>query len=120
MTIPHDVSIVIDCLAPEPLAQFWAEALGFEVKGTMEQYAMVAPKPDMPGPRILLQGVAERRSGKNRMHLDLHTTDLDVEVERVLALGARKLEDAPRSLGRSRWQVMADPEGNEFCIVTGT
>jgi predicted enzyme related to lactoylglutathione lyase len=120
MTVPHEVSIVLDCTSPETLALFWAEALGYEVKGTMEQYAMVAPKPGLPGVRLLLQGVAEPKVAKNRLHVDLHTTDIDAEVQRLVVLGARQVEDAPRSLGRTRWQVMADPEGNEFCVVRGS
>jgi predicted enzyme related to lactoylglutathione lyase len=120
MSNTHEVSIVLDCADPEALAPFWADALGYEVKGTMEQYALVAPKPGFPGMRILLQGVSEARPTKNRMHLDLHTNDLAAEVERLVSIGARTLEDGTRTMGRTRWHVMADPEGNEFCVCTGT
>jgi predicted enzyme related to lactoylglutathione lyase len=114
----HEVSIVLDCADPDTLAIFWAEALSYEVKGTMEQYALVAPKPGMPGVRLLLQGVAEPKTVKNRVHLDLHTNDLAEEVARLVALGARLLEEEPRAMGRTRWHVLADPEGNEFCVVS--
>jgi predicted enzyme related to lactoylglutathione lyase len=114
----HEVSIVIDCADPDALAAFWAGALSYEVRGSMEQYALVAPKPGLPGVRVLLQGVGEAKSAKNRVHLDLHTNDLDEEVARLESLGARSLEPASRAMGRTRWQVMADPEGNEFCVVT--
>jgi predicted enzyme related to lactoylglutathione lyase len=114
----HEVSIVIDCDEPHTLALFWAEALSYEVKGTMEQYALVAPKPGLPGLRVLLQGVEEPKAAKNRVHLDLHTNELDDEVARLQALGARKVESEPRSMGRTRWHVMADPEGKELCVVS--
>jgi predicted enzyme related to lactoylglutathione lyase len=65
---------------------------------------------------ILLQRVAEPKQGKNRMHLDIKTPDVDGEVDRLVTLGAKRLSDAPMEQLGQRWVVMADPEGNEFCV----
>ena len=59
----------------------------------------------------------EPKSTKNRMHLDLRVDDLDEEVERVEAFGARRLTDDPFDEDGYRWHILADPEGNEFCVV---
>jgi predicted enzyme related to lactoylglutathione lyase len=64
----------------------------------------------------LLQAVDEPKTAKNRMHLDIETPRVDAEVARLEALGARRLEADTRSEHGSRWVVMADPEGNEFCV----
>ncbi len=69
------------------------------------------------GSRFLLQRVPEANSGKNRLHLDLRTVDLAGEVERVLALGAKRLTSQPVTETGWRWHVLADPDGNEFCVL---
>ena len=77
-------------------------------------------RPDAPGdtrPHLILQQVPEPRSGKNRMHLDLHAVELQDEMARLAALGARKVQEAPNCLGTYCWYLMADPEGNEFCLA---
>ena len=81
-----------------------------------EQYVGIAPTERAVGrPAILFQKVPERKVVKNRVHLDLRGETMAGEVERLLALGATFI--AERSLGESvRWTVMADPEGNEFCV----
>jgi predicted enzyme related to lactoylglutathione lyase len=67
-----------------------------------------------------LQRVPEGKQGKNRMHLDIETADVDGEVERLLALGAtRAPTDSEHEEHGMRWVVLADPEGNEFCVCTG-
>jgi predicted enzyme related to lactoylglutathione lyase len=113
-----NIALVIDCADPQKLAGFWAEALGIPVLGGEGQYVMLA-SPSGKLPKLLLQGVAEPKAGKNRMHLDLHTPDIETEANRLEGLGARRLEDGPRSEFGERWIVMADPEGNEFCVCTG-
>jgi uncharacterized protein involved in tolerance to divalent cations/predicted enzyme related to lactoylglutathione lyase len=96
---------------------FWNGALGGHQAdvspGSGERYAVVG----FPGSsmRLLLQVVPEVKTGKNRLHLDLETDDLDAECGRLLVLGAR-LEGEHRENG-FRWLVMADPEGNEFCLL---
>jgi predicted enzyme related to lactoylglutathione lyase len=75
--------------------------------------------PDASGnePWLVLQQVSKPKSGKNRMHLDIGVADLDDEARRLEALGARRVSDKTIGTGNSEWFVMADPEGNEFCIV---
>jgi predicted enzyme related to lactoylglutathione lyase len=70
-------------------------------------------------PKLLLQRVDEAKAGKNRMHLDIDSPDVDGEVARLEGLGARRLEADARTEFNSRWVVMADPEGNEFCVEPG-
>jgi predicted enzyme related to lactoylglutathione lyase len=110
------VGLVLDCRDPGALAPFWAAALGYVVAGGVENYVMLLPD-GREGPKLLLQGVPEAKTTKSRMHLDLHVLDVDAEVARLVALGARRLEDAPRNEHGHTWVLMADPEGNEFCIV---
>ena len=68
-------------------------------------------------PRLLLQGVPEDKSAKNRLHLDIHVADIEAEAQRLEAAGATRIGQ-PLELGDTRWVVMADPEGNEFCVCS--
>jgi catechol-2,3-dioxygenase len=107
-------NIVIDCAEPQMLAEFWSKALGFEIKGGDDQYLFLA-NPTKGGAHLLLQRVPEAKAAKNRMHFDLHTNKRLEEVQRILALGATQVEE--NQLHTTKWTVMNDPEGNEFCIV---
>jgi predicted enzyme related to lactoylglutathione lyase len=105
---------VLDCNDPLRLAPFWEKALGYRLSSFDEPYAVLLPLAPGP-PEILLQRVPEHKAGKNRMHLDIRIDHLEAERDRMIALGAtvvNRLEE----LG-FRWYVLADPEGNEFCIV---
>jgi len=122
--------IVVDCSHPAVVARFWARALeGFAVApyddaelARLRSIGVEDPADDPtvliegpPGaPRLWFQQVPEVKVGKNRVHLDLHTDDLDAEVARLVSLGARVVGSA-----RDRLIVMADVEGNEFCVTTG-
>ena len=108
--------IVIDCSNPLRLAPFWAEALGYEIDELEEDVASIEHPTD-EGPAICFQRVPESKQGKNRVHFDLNVDDdeLDGAVERLISLGARQV-DVGQGVDRS-WVVLADPEGNEFCIV---
>jgi predicted enzyme related to lactoylglutathione lyase len=110
-----EIGLVLDCQDPERLAGFWAPALGYEFAGMFGQYAALLPS-DGAGPKLLLQQVAEAKSGKNRMHLDLEAEELEAEVARLRALGATRLDTESLSEQGSTWVRMADPEGNEFCV----
>jgi predicted enzyme related to lactoylglutathione lyase len=112
----HPIGLVLDCADPDRLAGFWAEALGYTEVGRAGSYVMLVD-PDGGGPQLLLQRVAEEKAGKNRMHLDLHTPDVDAEVARLEALGARRIADPHHEHG-SHWVVMADLEGNELCVCS--
>jgi predicted enzyme related to lactoylglutathione lyase len=70
-------------------------------------------------PKLLLQKVDEARTGKNRMHLDIETSDVDTEVRRLEGIGAHRIERTARTEHGTHWVIMADPEGNEFCVCDG-
>ncbi|MBI2710358.1 MAG: VOC family protein [Actinobacteria bacterium] len=109
------LKVVLDCADPEELSAFWAPALGYAVLGSVENYTLLAP-PDGAGPQLLLQKVPEGKSAKNRMHLDLDVEDIEVEAQRLETLGAARLDATVHSEHGSSWLLMADPEGNEFCV----
>jgi predicted enzyme related to lactoylglutathione lyase len=113
------IKIVLDCRDPPALAQFWGPALGYTIAGSVENYTLLVPEAD-DGPKILLQKVPEPRPSKNRMHLDIDletdTPTVDDEVRRLEGLGARRIVDDAFEEHGARWVVMADPEGNEFCV----
>jgi len=110
------VGVVVDCNDLERMAGFWAATLGYERLESAGAYEVLASA-DSREPRVLLQRVPEPRVGKNRLHLDLHVEDLESEVARVVSLGASRLDREPIVEVGSRWVRLADPEGNEFCIV---
>jgi predicted enzyme related to lactoylglutathione lyase len=112
------IGLVLDCDDPEALATFWAAALGLERLGTAGPYVLLA-SPTSALPKLLLQRVDEPKRVKNRMHLDIETLDIDDEVARLEALGAKRIEDQPRHEHGNCWIVMADPQGNEFCVCDG-
>lgn len=112
-----ELVIVIDCADIERSARFWTEVLGYvrrrESEGT---YQSLIPA-DGSGIEVLLQRVPDVKAGKNRLHLDLRTPDMEAEVARVVALGARQLTDRPLVEDGLRWHVLADPDGNELCVL---
>ena len=114
-------SITIDCADPYTLARFWAEATGYA------EDPKNGNAPDDPeallvaldgGPNLLFIAVPEGKQNKNRLHLDLRPTDRtrDQETERLSQLGATLVADQRRPDGTG-WVVLADPEGNEFCVA---
>jgi hypothetical protein len=142
----RDVQITFDCADPAALSAFWAEALGYRLQDpprgfdTWDQAleAMGVPPerrndasavvdPDGAGPRLFFQSVPEPKQVKNRVHLDVRAAPglagdermaaLEAEAERLVALGATRLRrhepSPPLDAGHL---VMADPEGNEFCL----
>jgi predicted enzyme related to lactoylglutathione lyase len=106
--------LVIDCADADRLAEFWSEALGVEVAARWNQYVMLTPTTE-GGPAVAFQEVAEPKQGKNRVHVDLEVPDLDEASARVEALGGSVLEDHEQDGVHIR--VVADPEGNELCLV---
>jgi hypothetical protein len=137
-----DFQVVVDCAAPHELADWWAEALGWQVEAqdaafirrmidagyatddetTTHRGALVwktgaaINSPDPNRPRVLFQEVPEGKTVKNRMHLDLRVgaERREAEVARLVAAGAKELHRA--SQGPHEWATLADPEGNEFCV----
>ena len=138
-----DVQIVVDSSSPHALADWWAEALGWQVEPQDEAFirqlvgagaaaesdttthrtalvwkvgaAIVSPEPGRP--RVLFQLVPEAKTVKNRLHLDLRVGPerAEGEVTRLVGLGARELWRGRQ--GPYAWVTLADPEGNEFCVT---
>ncbi|HZD94252.1 MAG TPA: VOC family protein, partial [Candidatus Sulfotelmatobacter sp.] len=109
-------SIVIRCYEFNKMLAFWREALHYVPREAPEDGWVVLCHPRGNGPNISLDRVPERRSGKkNKLHLDLYTTDQQREVERLIKLGAKRFPwkyppDAD-------FVKLADPDGNHFCVV---
>ncbi len=109
------VQLVLDVSDADLAAAFWAAALGYVPYGRWEQYRSLVD-PDGAGPKLILQEVADVKSGKNRMHLDVHVADVEAEVERLTLLGALRLDLEPVAEAGTSWIRMQDPDGNEFCV----
>jgi predicted enzyme related to lactoylglutathione lyase len=107
--------LVLDCADPDALSAFWAAALGYRLHGSDGHYAVLLPS-DGEGFELVLQRVPEPKTAKNRMHLDLRVADLDAEVDRLRALGARTVGPGVFEEDGYRWTVLEDPQGNEFCV----
>lgn len=109
--------MAIDCNDIDGQLGFWAEALGYERFGASGPYRSLVPPPGVAGPKIILQAVEEPRPDtKNRLHLDLIVgAGIETEVARLESLGASRLSQRIEESGTA-WIVMADPEGNEFCV----
>lgn len=112
----HLHHIVIDTHDLQRLATFWAAALHWEVLSEREREIVVGPSVDAPI-GLCFMPVGDAKTVKNRVHLDLTTTadDRDAEIARLLGLGARRVDIG--QTGDESWDVLADPEGNEFCVV---
>jgi predicted enzyme related to lactoylglutathione lyase len=109
--------VVMDCNRPDIALTFWKHALGYEAGWTGGPFAQLHDPTGRDVP-ILLQRVPEGKIVKNRVHVDLTSSDRPGEVQRLTALGARVLREMDE--GGARWTVMIDPEGNEFCVVAGS
>jgi len=109
--------IAINAVEPARVARFWAAALGWRVVEEDERGASIAPV-DASWPTIDVLPVTERKSGHNRLHLDLRAdgSTADEEVARLLGLGASRVSVAEPA--DATWTVLADPEGNEFCVLS--
>lgn len=121
--------LAIDCADPATLARFWCSVLGYEVQdpGDGDDGTVTIGSPLVPEgkrhsgpvpPTLTFARVPEAKTVKNRLHLDVNPTDReqDDEVRRLLDLGARH---ADVGQGEASWVVLADPEGNEFCVLAG-
>jgi catechol 2,3-dioxygenase-like lactoylglutathione lyase family enzyme len=113
-------NLTFDCADAHALAGFWSQVLGWNIYFDDDPEVFLAPSfPPSPdgGPNMLFIPVPEGKSAKNRVHFDLAPIQgtRDDEVTRLLALGATQVADHRTGNGGG-WVVMADPEGNEFCI----
>ena len=109
--------LAIDCADPDGLARFWCSVLGYEVQDE-DDGAITIGSPLVP-PTLTFARVPEGKTVKNRLHLDVNPTDRDQdeEVRRLLDLGARHADVG--QTGDESWVCLADPEGNEFCVLAG-
>jgi len=106
-------AIVLDVNDLEICADFWSKVLGKEVSFKTDKYCRIGKGDDLPS--LLLQKVPEKHEHKNRAHIDLDVNHIESAVQRVEAFGGTKLDEI--SEYGVRWAVMADPDGNEFCLV---
>jgi catechol 2,3-dioxygenase-like lactoylglutathione lyase family enzyme len=112
-----EMVLVIDCSDLERSAAFWCEALGYRRDGPpVGQYLGLLPV-EGAGLQLLLQRVEDSKPAKNRVHLDLRTRALRPEVERIRAAGGVVITEEPMAEFGFTWQILADPDGNELCVV---
>jgi predicted enzyme related to lactoylglutathione lyase len=115
--------ITVDAHNPKELAEFWAEVLGWTVGEDGDDIGWWIERelndPKKTGfPDILFLKVPDSKVVKNRLHLDLRPDDQAVEVARLESLGAKKIDIGQSTDPDTTWVVMADPEGNEFCVLS--
>jgi predicted enzyme related to lactoylglutathione lyase len=108
--------VVVDAHDLPLLARFWTQALGWKVLSEREREIVIGPDVNAPVGMCFMP-VTDAKTVKNRVHVDLTTSaeDRDSEIERLLQLGARHVDIG--QTGAESWTVLADPEGNEFCVV---
>ncbi|SNR43754.1 VOC family protein [Blastococcus mobilis] len=111
--------LVVDSRDPEALAAFWAAVLDYRVLGREDGEVEIGPDVGFGGaaPTLVFAPVADPTPGKVRLHIDLNATDRDQEKElgRLLGLGATRADVG--QTGDEGWHVLADPEGNQFCLL---
>jgi catechol 2,3-dioxygenase-like lactoylglutathione lyase family enzyme len=111
--------LCIDTTDPARLAAFWQQALGWRRTADEEDEVVLEPpersREDGVVPDLLFLRVPENKAGKNRLHLDLRPADQAAEVARLEQLGARRTDVGQGA--EATWVVMADPDGNEFCVL---
>ncbi|MEA2461495.1 MAG: hypothetical protein QOH90_1672 [Actinomycetota bacterium] len=105
--------MTVDCADPASLGRFWASALDYEIAFEDGDEVLIGKK-HSAGPKLLFLKVSEPKEKKNRLHLDIRGDDQQAEVERLESLGAKRIDIGQ---GDVTWVVMADPEGNEFCVL---
>ncbi len=117
----RQLAIVVDAADPDALRDFWAAAMRYEPFGSAGAYRSARPPAGEVGPKLVFQRVDDPQTPtKNRLHIDIVVgDDIDTETDRLLGIGATKVTDLIEEVG-TRWIVLADPEGNEFCLVYDT
>jgi hypothetical protein len=111
--------LAVDSRDPEALAAFWAAVLDYQVLGREEGCVEIGPEQGFGGaaPTLVFAPVPDPTPGKVRLHIDLNPTDRDQdeELDRLLGLGATRADVG--QTGDESWHVLADPEGNQFCLL---
>ena len=112
--------LIVDCADPRRLAEFWSAVLGWQPTGRFDEDVydedVEIAGPPGSGPSLVFVRVPEAKTVKNRLHVDVNPVgcEQEQEVERLVGLGARRIDIGQ---GESSWIVLADPEGNEFCVL---
>lgn len=106
--------ISFDSTDPLPLAQWWADQVGGKIVAENEGWFVVVATEKRPW--LAFQKVEDPTPGKNRIHLDFGSNDPKADVERLIAAGASHVAD--HDMGGFAWTVLADPEGNQFCVAS--
>jgi len=107
-------SVVLDCADVKTQSRFWAQVFGYSVVFEAEDEVAIA-KDEHTWPGMVFVPVPEGKAVKNRLHIDLNPDDQAAEVARLESLGARRVDIGQ---GDVSWVVLADPEGNEFCVLS--
>jgi predicted enzyme related to lactoylglutathione lyase len=115
------LNVVLDCHNPDALVTFWETALDYRLNEKLDDYRVLVPRerrdPDN-GPVFMLSASTDPKAVKNRMHVDVHPDNAETHIARLQRLGGSLVGERVERYG-IWWQVMADPEGNEFCVVSG-
>lgn len=106
--------VIVDCEDVERMSEFWSEALSLEHVRTGPFGGRVLAPRDGSKRRLAMFPVKDVKTGKNRVHFDLRPDNQEAEVRRLEELGATRIDIGQ---GQAPWVVMADPEGNEFCVL---
>jgi hypothetical protein len=106
-------NITFDTIDPEKLAGWWARAIDGQVNPIALPFFVTVTRPEGPG--LAFQKVDDPTPGKNRVHIDFGADDVEAEVKRLVELGAS--ETSRGNFGDFRWVVLADPDGNAFCVA---
>lgn len=113
--------ITFDCKEPLSISKFWETALGWKTTYSDETAVMLEKPEDETVeekfPPILFGKNPDQKVAKNRIHFDLRPDDQDAEVAKLEKLGAKRIEIGQSADPNTTWIVMADPEGNEFCVL---
>lgn len=113
--------ITIDSGDPLTLAEFWKEVLGWKITFTSESEVCIELLDGSPIegqiPDILFIRTPDKKVVKNRLHMDLRPDNQEAEVQRIERLGGKRIEIGQSASPETTWVVMADPEGNEFCVL---
>jgi predicted enzyme related to lactoylglutathione lyase len=112
------LNVVLDCHDPDALVEFWATALNYRLNEALDDYRVLVPVAGEIGPVFMLSKSGDRKRAKNRMHVDVHPDNADAHLTRLMRLGGTLVGERVERYG-IWWQVMADPEGNELCVVSG-
>jgi predicted enzyme related to lactoylglutathione lyase len=111
------IELVMDVADLDRMVAFYTAALGYEAYGAVGQYRSIVPPAGEPGLKIIFQQVAEAKTVKNRVHIDIQHPEIEVEAARLETLGAARVRRY-EEFGM-QWILMVDPEGNEVCICEG-